>query len=184
MSKFPLVRGTCGASSQEYLGVTTALGQREMLLGTYCSRCCWRDCWRHSGKRLSLLKGLYFQRDCGQWVTPAGVRTFRGIGSLWKYCSAVGHLRNCSPWMTHTGGETFRNMMMWKPEEAKRRRKMSKMPSTLVEEVGESKKRVDTPISTASSHLIVQQRWKQESWENEGMKGVWSWAWWEWSKTS
>lgn len=40
---------------------------------------------------------------------------------------------------------------------------MSKMPSTLVGEVGESKKRVDTPISTASSHLIVQQRWKQES---------------------
>lgn len=56
--------------------------------------------------------------------------------------------------MIHAGGETFRKRVMWKPEEAKRRRKMSKMLHTLGEEVGESKKRAHTPTSCAAFHFI------------------------------
>lgn len=43
---------------------------------------------------------------------------------------------------------------MWKPGEAKRRRKMSKMLNILAEEVGESKKRARTPTSCAAFHFI------------------------------
>lgn len=52
---------------------------------------------------------------------------------------------------------------MWKPGEAKRRRKMSKMLNTLAKEVGESKKRARTPTSVLPFSSLVQQRWTKGS---------------------